>query len=61
MSKPTKEYYEAKAELCRNLAIKQLETGSAEGAKNLLRMVNALTMANLIEREEDNEQAPSIL
>jgi hypothetical protein len=58
MSKPTKEYYEAKADLCQNLAIKQiLEGNTGEGAKNLIRMVNALTEANLLNTKKgrDNE------
>ena len=58
MSKPTKEYYEAKADLCQNLAIKQILDGNTgEGAKNLIRMVNALTEANLLntKRGRDND------
>lgn len=48
-----KEYYEAKAKLCQSLAIKQLMEGeTAEGGKNLFRMVNALTQLNLIKEEE---------
>lgn len=43
MSSPTKEYYLAKADLSRELAIKQILEGNGEqGVKNLLRMVNAL-------------------
>lgn len=43
MSQPTKEYYLAKAELSRKLAIRQIIEGDSEnGVKNLLRMVNAL-------------------
>ena len=38
-----KEYYQAKADLCRNLAIKQMVEGEAkEAGANLIRMVNAL-------------------
>jgi hypothetical protein len=53
-----KEYYQAKADLCRGLAIKQMVEGeSGEAGKNLLRMVNALNQINLInyKEEKDNE------
>ena len=54
MSKPTKEYYEAKADLCKNLAVKQMVEGeSGEAAKNLFRMVNALNEINLIKYREE--------
>ena len=58
MSKPTKEYYKAKAELCQKIAIKQiLEGNSGEGAKNLIRMMNAMSEINAIDykRERANE------
>ena len=57
MSKPTKEYYQAKADLCRDLAIKQMVEGDAkEAGANLMRMVNALNEINLINyKEEKNE------
>ncbi len=58
MSKPTKEYYKAKADLCQDLAIKQiLEGNTGEGAKNLIRMVNALNELNLVnyKREREND------
>jgi hypothetical protein len=56
MSKPTAEYYEAKANLCRDLAIKQMVEGeSAEAGKNLLRMVNALNELNLINYKKGKE------
>jgi hypothetical protein len=63
MSKPTAEYYEAKANLCRDLAIKQMVEGeSAEAGKNLLRMVNALNELNLINYKKGKEdEADSIL
>jgi len=49
-----KEYYQAKADLCRNLAIKQMVEGeSGEAGKNLLRMVNALNQINLINYKEE--------
>ncbi len=54
-----KEYYQAKADLCRGLAIKQMVEGEAnEAGKNLIRMVNALNQINLInyKEEKDNER-----
>ena len=54
MSNPTKEYYQAKADLCRSLAIKQMTEGdSAEAGRNLMRMVNALNELNLINYKEE--------
>jgi hypothetical protein len=53
-----KEYYQAKADLCRDLAIKQMVEGEAkEAGNNLIRMVNALNQINLInyKEEKDNE------
>ena len=63
MSKPTKEYYEAKANLCRDLAIKQMVAGeSGEAGKNLFRMVNALNEINLIKyREEKADETNQVL
>lgn len=55
-----KEYYEAKATLCRDLFIKQVTEGdSKEAGANLLRMVNALNEINLINYKEEkaNERA----
>ncbi len=58
MSKPTKEYYEAKADLCKNLAVKQMTEGATNDAvKNLFRMVNALNEINLIEYREGKGNA----
>lgn len=58
MSKPTKEYYEAKADLCRNLAVKQMGEGdNGEAVKNLFRMVNALNEINLIKYREGKANA----
>ncbi len=49
-----KEYYQAKADLCRGLAIKQMVEGdSGEAGKNLIRMVNALNELNLINYKEE--------
>jgi hypothetical protein len=53
-----KEYYQAKADLCRDLAIKQMVEGdSKEAGANLMRMVRALTELELInyKEEKDNE------
>jgi len=51
-----KEYYEAKAELCRSTAISQLLNGEGDlGMKNLMRMVEALNNAQVEERI--NEEA----
>jgi hypothetical protein len=54
-----KEYYQAKADLCRDLFIQQATDNKVEEAgKNLLRMVNALNQINLInyKEEKDNER-----
>ena len=54
-----KEYLQAKADLCRDLAIKQMVDGnSGEAGKNLIRMVNALNQIELIryKEEKDNER-----
>jgi hypothetical protein len=53
-----KEYYQAKADLCRNLAIKQMVEGEAkEAGANLIRMVNALNQINLINYKEEKDNA----
>jgi hypothetical protein len=58
MSKPTKEYYEAKANLCQKLFIKQsLEGEYKEAGANLIRMVNALNELNLINYKEGKDNA----
>ena len=50
----TKEYYEAKAKLCRDLFIQQASEGQTkEAGQNLLRMVNALNELNLIKYKEE--------
>jgi hypothetical protein len=58
-----KEYYQAKADLCRDLAIKQMVEGdSGEAGKNLIRMVNALNELNLINyKEEKGNEANKLL
>jgi len=49
-----KEYYQAKADLCRDLAIKQMTEGdNKEAGANLIRMVRALTEINLINYKEE--------
>ncbi len=49
-----KEYYQAKADLCRDLAIKQMTEGdSKQAGDNLIRMVNALNQLNLINYREE--------
>ena len=51
-----KEYYEAKANLCRDLFIKQATEGdSKEAGANLMRMVNALNELNLINYQEEKK------
>jgi hypothetical protein len=51
-----KEYYQAKADLCRNLAIKQMVEGEhKEAGANLIRMVNALNELNLINYKEEKD------
>jgi hypothetical protein len=53
MSEPTKEYLLAKANMCRNLALTQINAGEGEkAAENLMRMVKALgEVGIIIERE----------
>ena len=49
-----KEYYQAKADLCKKLAIQQMTEGdSKEAVANLIRMVNALNEINLINYKEE--------
>ena len=49
-----KEYYQAKADLCRDLAVKQMvEEDSKRAGENLIRMVNALNELNLINYKEE--------
>jgi hypothetical protein len=56
MTRPTKEYYEAKANLCRDLAIRQMISGEhKEAGDNLFRMVNALNELNLINYKEEKD------
>ena len=48
MSKPTVDYWRAKAELCRDLALIQIkdEETEKEAGMNLMRMVYALSMVD---------------
>jgi len=49
-----KEYYQAKADLCRDLAIKQMVEGDSKRAgENLIRMVNSLNQIELIKHKEE--------
>jgi len=51
-----KEYYQAKADLCRDLAIKQMVEGEAkEAGANLIRMVNALNELEHLKLKEEKE------
>lgn len=59
---PNKEYLQAKANLCRDLAIEQMVDGNPnEAGKNLMRMVNALNELNLINYKEEKENEASKL
>lgn len=54
----TKDYYQAKAKLCRDLFIKQVTEGEAkEAGANLMRMVNALNQIELIKYKEGEANA----
>ena len=60
MSEPTVEYWRAKAELSRDLAVKQIidrdEKTGAEAGANLMRMVYALSMVDTFKQggRDDN-------
>ena len=50
----TREYYEAKADLCRKLFIQNATEGdSKEAGANLMRMVNALTQIEMLKLKEE--------
>ena len=57
MSEPTVDYWQAKAELCRDLAIMQMHDKEMEkeAGMNLMRMVHALSMVDTFNKGEDNE------
>ena len=49
-----KEYYEAKAELCRSTAISQILNGEGDkGVKNLMRMMEAMSNAERVEKTNE--------
>jgi hypothetical protein len=53
MSKPTPEYYQAKADLCEKLAIQQIFSGNTDmGMRNIMRMTHALAELQLQEKED---------
>jgi hypothetical protein len=53
MSEPTKEYWQAKADLCKATALQQLEdANSYEAMKNLERMVYALSRVGIENKRE---------
>ena len=53
-----KEYWQAKAEVCRKVGIEQLMEGDIKnGTRNLKRMVRAMEEINLIKAVEENRPA----
>lgn len=55
MSEATKEYWQAKADLCKATALKQLEEADApEAMRNLERMVYALSRLEGFKDESNN-------
>jgi hypothetical protein len=58
-----KEYYQAKADLCRDLFIQQVTDNKVEEAsKNLLRMVSALgQLEHLKQKEEKDNETRELL
>ena len=53
---PTKEYWQAKADLCKVTALKQLEdANSYEAMKNLERMVYALSRVGITNEREGKD------
>jgi hypothetical protein len=57
MTEPTVEYWKAKAELCRNLALMQVqdEEMEKEAGMNLMRMVYALSMVDTFNEGGEDE------
>jgi hypothetical protein len=58
MTEPTKEYWQAKAQLCEKVAMDQLlQSDAANAMKNLERMVYALSRVGITNEREgkDNE------
>ena len=55
---PNKQYWEAKADLCRQIGIEQLMAGDIKnGNRNLKRMVRALEEINLIKANEGEDKS----
>ena len=55
-----KEYYQAKADLCRDLFIRQVADGnSKEAGANLIRMVNALNEIEILKYKEEKDNVVS--
>ena len=55
-----KQYWEAKADLCRQIGIEQLMAGDIKnGNRNLKRMVRALEEINLINANEGEDKSAS--
>ena len=53
MSEPTKEYWQAKAQLCERVAMDQLlQADAANAMKNLERMVYALSRVGITNEKE---------
>jgi hypothetical protein len=59
MSEPTVDYWRAKADLCRDLAIMQMndEEMEKEAGMNLMRMVHALSMVDTFNEGGEDVQA----
>lgn len=58
MFEPTKEYWQSKADLCKETALKQLEEAdSREAMKNLERMVYALSRVGITNEREGKDNA----
>jgi hypothetical protein len=56
MTEPTKEYWQAKADLCKATALKQLEdANSYDAMRNLERMVYALSRVGIENKREASD------
>ena len=57
---PNKEYWQRKADLCRQIGIEQLIAGDIpNGTRNLKRMVRAMEEINLIKANEGEDKSAS--
>jgi hypothetical protein len=57
VSEPTKEYWQAKAQLCEKVAMDQLLNADSAGAmRNLERMVYALSRVGIENKREGNNE-----